>query len=108
MMAIDVRSRLGIDDQVLADFCSKWGIVEVALFGSALREDFAPDSDVDLLVKFSPEANWSLFDFIHAEDELKALLGRDVDLIEKSAIEESPNWIRRKNILESARVIYTA
>jgi uncharacterized protein len=105
-MAMDARSRLGIDDHVLADFCRKWKITEVALFGSALRDDFAPESDIDLLVTFAPDAHRTLFDFIHAEDELKALLGRDVDLIEKRAIEESPNWIRRKHILGSARVIY--
>jgi len=105
-MAIDVRSRLGIADDVLAEFCRKWKITEVALFGSALTEDFGPKSDIDLLVTFAADASWSLFDFVHAEDELRMLLGRQVDLIEKRAIEESPNWIRRKHILGSSRVIY--
>jgi predicted nucleotidyltransferase len=98
-MAIDVRSRLGIGDDAMTEFCRKWKITEVALFGSALRDDFAPESDIDLLVKFAPDAPWGLFDLIHAEDELKQLLGRDVDLIDRQAVEKSPNWIRRKHIL---------
>ncbi len=105
-MVIDVRSRLGIDESVLAEFCRKWKIIELSLFGSALRDDFSPESDIDLLVTFAADARWSLFDLVHAEDELQQLLGKDVDLIERRAIEESPNWIRRKHILGTARVIY--
>ena len=107
-MVIDVRSRLGINEEPLIEFCRKWKITEVAIFGSALREDFGPDSDIDLLVTFDPAARWSLFDFVHAEDELEALLSRKVDLVERRAIEKSPNWIRRKHILGTARVIYAA
>ena len=72
------------------------------LFGSVLRSDFGPDSDIDLLVDFEPDAGWSLFDHEAMRLELCALLGREVDLVSKRAIERSTNWIRRKAILESA------
>lgn len=90
----------------IEEFCCKWQIVELALFGSALRDDLRPDSDVDLLATFAPDARWSLFDLVAMEDELVSLLGREVDFFEKSAIENSKNWIRRRAILDSARTIY--
>ncbi|MGF1481828.1 MAG: nucleotidyltransferase family protein [Cyanophyceae cyanobacterium] len=90
----------------LAEFCQKWQIVQLACFGSVLRDDFRPDSDIDLLVDFAPRANLGLLDFIRLENELSALLGRPVDLVEKSAVETSPNWIRRTEILNTAQVIY--
>jgi predicted nucleotidyltransferase len=92
----------------IADFCQRWKITEFALFGSVLRDDFRPDSDIDVLVTFAPDAEWSLFDHMHAEEELSQLLGRDVDLVSRRAVEESRNYIRRKAILRSARTIYVA
>lgn len=97
---------LDIPEDVVADFCRKWKITEFALFGSVLREDFGPDSDVDCLVVFAPDSDWSLLDVIRAEDELSVLLGRPVDLVERDSVEQSENWIRRGNILQSARTIY--
>jgi uncharacterized protein len=90
----------------IADFCQRWKVVEFSLFGSVLRDDFRPDSDVDVLVKFAPESHISLFDLVHMEDELKNLFGRDVDLVERAAIEQSENYIRRKGILSNTQVIY--
>lgn len=90
----------------LGDFCRRWKITEMALFGSALRGDQRPDSDIDLLVTFGPDAEWSLFDHLHMEEELEALLGRKVDLVSRRAIERSDNWIRRGAILDFARTIY--
>jgi len=92
----------------LAEFCQKWQIDEMSLFGSVLRADFRPESDIDLLVSFAPEAQWSLLDHIRMEEELGALLGRRVDLVNKRAILRSDNWLRRQTILESAEVIYAA
>ena len=94
-------------DEIVA-FCVRWCIDEFALFGSALRADFAADSDVDLLVTFSPDANWGLLEHHKMEQELAALLGRDVDLITRRAVEQSRNWIRRNEILGTAEVIYAA
>jgi len=92
----------------IADFCRRWRIIELALFGSVLRDDFQPDSDVDVLVTFAPSASWSLLDHIQMEQELSAILGRGVDLISKRAVERSTNWIRRQAILGSAEVVYAA
>ena len=107
-MAIDVRSRLGISDQILAEFCSKWRIVRLELFGSALRDDFRPESDIDLLVTFAPDAPWSLLDIVHLEEELSGRLGRKAEIAERSAVEQSANPFRRKNILGSAQLLYAA
>ena len=92
----------------ITDFCRRWKIVELAVFGSALREDFRPESDLDVLVTFAPEADWSLFDHVRMEQELTALLNRDVDLVSRRAIERSKNWIRRKEILSAAESIYVS
>lgn len=90
----------------IEDYCRKWKIRQFALFGSVLREDFGPDSDVDVLVTFDDSARWGLWDLIAAEEELAELLGRPVDLVERRSVEQSENWIRRKSILDSARTIY--
>lgn len=92
----------------ISDFCRRWKVTELALFGSALRRDFSPESDVDVLVSFSPEARWSLFDLVVMEDELQAILGREVDLVERTAVEQAENYIRRRNILKDIEVIYAA
>ncbi len=105
-MATDLLFRLGVPSKVIAEFCRKWKISELALFGSVLRGDFREGSDIDLLATFAPDAEWSLFDHVHMEDELKEILGRDVDLVTRRSVEESENWIRRKAILGSAEVIY--
>lgn len=94
--------------EALADYCRRWKIIKLELFGSILRDDFRPDSDVDFLVTFDPAARLSLFDLVHAEDELSSIVGRSVDLVERGPIEESKNWIRRRSILESARTIYVS
>lgn len=92
----------------IEEFCRKWKITEFSLFGSVLREDFRPDSDVDVLVTFAPDANYSLFDLVHAQDELEKILGRKVDLVERQAIEQTRNYIRRKHILRTAEPFYVA
>ncbi len=92
----------------LEPFCQKWKITELALFGSILRSDFHPDSDIDILVTFQPNAPWTLLDLVIMQQELETQLQRDVDLIEKSVIEKSSNGIRRQQILDTAQVIYTA
>ena len=86
----------------------RWQIAEFSLFGSVLREDFRPDSDIDILVTFAPDAKRGLTETLQMQDELKILFDREVDLIIKSAIDRSENWLRRKNILDSARTIYAA
>ena len=92
----------------VAELCRKWQVVELALFGSALRDDFRPDSDIDLLVTFSPQARWGLFAESQMADEFQSLLGRPVDLVDRRAVERSKNWIRREEILSTARPVFTA
>jgi predicted nucleotidyltransferase len=92
-------------DQIV-DFCDRWQICEFSLFGSVLRDDFRPDSDIDILVDFDPGAKRGLKEAFQMQDELEVLFHRKVDLIPKAAIARSENWLRRKNILESAKTIY--
>jgi uncharacterized protein len=101
-LAGHLAGRLTIDRQRLAAFCRHWSVTELALFGSVLRDDFRPDSDVDVLVAFVPTARRGLFDLVEMEDELAGLFRRRVDLVTRRAVEESDNWIRRRAILDSA------
>jgi predicted nucleotidyltransferase len=100
--------KLKISKENIAEFCRKWKIVELSFFGSVLRDDFRPDSDVDVLVTFAPDGRFSLFDLVHMEDELGKILGRKVDLVERQAIEQSENYIRRRHILNSTETVYVA
>ena len=93
------------DDRIEA-FCLKWGVTELCLFGSVLREDFEAGSDVDVMVSFLPEAKRGLFDLVRMQRELEKMFGRSVDLVSRRGIEASRNYIRRKAILDSVRVIY--
>jgi predicted nucleotidyltransferase len=90
----------------IAEFCRRWKIQEMAVFGSALRADFSPESDIDVIVAFDDTAEWSLLDHIRMQQELQAVLQRDVDLVTRRAIERSQNWIRRKEILSTASIIF--
>jgi predicted nucleotidyltransferase len=95
MIAIEVPK------EKLREFCRKWKVTEFALFGSVLREDFHLDSDVDVLVSFAPDAQWSLFDHVHMQEELAEIFGRRVDLLTRRAVEASNNRFRRRSILSS-------
>ena len=92
---------------VIKPFCQKWQITEFSLFGSVLRDDFRPDSDLDVLVSFFPHAPWTILDLVTMQQELQQIVNRDVDLIEKRVIEKSQNWIRRNEILDTAQVLYS-
>jgi predicted nucleotidyltransferase len=103
-----VNTSLNLAGPELAAFCRRWKVRELAVFGSALRPDFGPKSDVDLLVTFDPSANWGLLEQTAMESELAGLLGRKVDLVSRRAIERSANWIRREAILDSAETVHVA
>ncbi len=102
------KVRIRIPRAKLAEFCRRWNISELALFGSALRADFHSGSDIDVLVSFVPQAHITLFDMVRMQDELKVIFGREVDLISKRGVENSRNYLRRKAILDSAQVIHVA
>ncbi len=90
----------------IQEFCDRWKIVEFALFGSVLRDDFHSNSDIDVMVEFDQDSRHSLFDLVIMEDELKAIFNRDVDLVTRKGIANSRNYLRRNNILNSAQTIY--
>jgi predicted nucleotidyltransferase len=98
--------QLPMDD--IAAYCERRGIVELALFGSVLRDDFSEDSDIDVLVTFADDVTYSMFQLIPIIDELEALLGREVDFVDRRAVETSANYIRRREVLSTAEVIYAA
>ncbi len=107
-MGVPFKMKIGpidIPRDKLEDVCQRWMIRELSVFGSVLRDDFRPDSDVDLLLVFDPTAPWSLFDLVDLRDELGRLFGRSVDLVEESALR---NPFRRQSILASRRVLYAA
>lgn len=92
----------------IGEFCKRWKIERLELFGSALRPDFGPESDVDILVTFAEGSAWSLLDHVCMEDELAGIIGREVDLVSRRAVARSRNWIRRDGILNGAEPIYAA
>lgn len=101
-----VVKNIEIPTDKIADFCQRWKITEFAFFGSVLREDFRPDSDIDILVTFAPDAHRTMFELVDMQDELEAMFKRKVDLVSRRGIEQSRNYLRRKAILNSAQIIY--
>lgn len=105
-------SQTGIQDieqlqEEIKNFCDRWHIEEFYLFGSVLRDDFHANSDIDVMIKFNSHARWG-FEFVDIKQELEKLFGHKIDLLTKASIEESHNWIRRKEILETTRLIYAS
>ena len=100
------KIRIDIPREKVAEFCKKWEIDEFALFGSVLRKDFCPDSDIDVLVTFNENAKHTLFDLVNMENELKDIFGRKVDIVSRRGIESSRNYLRRNAILNSAEAVY--
>lgn len=94
-----IAPRIPIPHDAIAAFSQKWKITEFRFFGSVLREDFRPESDIDVLVRFAPDAGHTLFDLAEMEEELAGILGRKVDLVEREGVERSENYLRRRSIL---------
>ena len=102
-MSLPVDLPISFDRDRVAEWCRRWKVRELAVFGSLLRPDFGPASDIDLLVTFDPGAAWSIIDHERMRQELTDIGGRDVDLVSRVGIEHSANWIRRQMILDTAR-----
>jgi predicted nucleotidyltransferase len=96
---------IDIDRERIRVFCDKWRVQELSVFGSVLRDDFGPDSDIDVLVELRPGHGLTLYDWLDMIDELKEIFGRNVDLVAKGGLK---NAFRRKAILQSAEVLYAA
>jgi hypothetical protein len=99
-----MSARIQIDREQVADFCRRHQVRRLALFGSVLRDDFRPDSDVDVLVDFAPEARAGLFEMARMEAELEELIGRKVDL--RTPAELSRYF--RDEVVAGAEVQYAA
>jgi uncharacterized protein len=100
-----MTDRLKVSLDAIAQFCQRWNIVEFALFGSVLRDDFRPDSDVDVLVTYEPSHRLTLSHLLGMQEEIEHLFHRCVDLVEKKQLK---NPYRRSNILKTHRVIYAS
>ncbi|NOH04536.1 MAG: nucleotidyltransferase family protein [Chloroflexi bacterium] len=100
-----VKKRIPFNAKKIAAFCKRWKISEFSFFGSVIRDDFRPDSDVDVLVSFQPNSGWSLLDLIKIQEELEAMFQRKVDLVEKEALR---NPYRRHSILSGREILYAA
>ena len=107
-MSADNNIRIPVPLDAIEAFCQRWQIVEFALFGSVLRDDFGPESDVDVLITYGPQAEQTFNNLMAMYDELEALFERKVDLVDRESIQRSYNYIRRNAILNSARMIYAA
>jgi predicted nucleotidyltransferase len=97
---------IALPAEAIAKFCDRWQVTELALFGSVLRDDFGPGSDVDVMVQFHPEAHPTFRTLDQMEAELKQIFGRDIDSITRRGIETSRNYLRRHEIISSAQIIY--
>lgn len=96
-----------LDESALRSFCRKWGIHEMEVFGSILREDFGPESDIDFLVSFDEGVRLSFTEILDMEDELAAIVGREVEVVERSQVEAAhANPYRRSSILQNRRHVY--
>ncbi len=106
-LKVPIKTQIELPLAAISALCRKYGVEQLAVFGSVLRDDFRADSDVDFLVVFQNNdcGPW-MGKFTEMEEELANLLQRKVDLIDKGGVEQNRNWIIRKSILESAQVIY--
>ena len=101
-----IRTAIDLPMDKIIEFCHRWQICEFSLFGSVLRDDFRPDSDIDILVDFCPEAKRGLRETLQMQEELESLFTRKVDFIPRAAIVRSENWLRRNNILKSVKTVF--
>ena len=101
-----IQTRLGLSSQELTAFCQRWGIIDLSLFGSILRDDFQDNSDINILLSFAPNTRQRLLTLARIKHELEALLNRPVDIGLKDSITTSENWIRKQEILSTAQTVY--
>jgi hypothetical protein len=98
--------RSGLSEVTIAQVCQQWGILELGVFGSVLREDFRLDSDIDFLLTFKPNVPQGLMTLVEVKNVLEQLTGRSIDLVLRQSVEQSDNWIRRQEILNTVQVLY--
>ena len=102
---MSILTSLEIPQEAVAEFCKRRSVSEFAIFGSAARRELRPESDIDVMLTFTSEARWDLYDLVEMKDELKAIFGRDVDIVERGTIR---NPFRRETIMRDLSVVYAA
>ena len=102
------KTAVPLSEAAISEVCTRWKIDELFLFGSVLSNSFHADSDIDIMVKFSSDAQVGLFEFVEIKQELEGIFNRKVDIMTKQSIERSRNLVRRKEILESAKLVYAS
>ncbi len=105
-LAQKIQERLNCSVAEIAQVCKKWNITELALFGSVLTDRFHEHSDIDILIRLAPQTRQGLLTLVKIKHELEAIMGRNVDIVPIESIEKSENWIRRREILKTAQIIY--
>lgn len=103
-----LQNTLPLAPKQLADFCNRYQILELALFGSILRDDFSPESDIDFLVTYAPDKRWQAWGDLPEQDEMETLLGRKIDWITRKSVEASANPFFRRVVLNEAEILYAA
>ncbi len=107
-MIIANRSvQINISEQAISDFCKRWHIEDLALFGSVVREDFNSDSDVDVLISLPPDVFPSVTEWLAMIRELSSIFGRPVDLLTRATVERDHNSLFKASVLNSTQTMYT-
>lgn len=106
MTITQIQKNIDLPIAAIAAFCDRWQIVEFALFGSVLRDDFRPDSDIDVLITQGENAKISLFNVVNMQKELVVIFHRSVDLVFKDGVISSLNYLRKQEILSTAVTVY--
>ncbi len=101
-----IHQRLKLSEIEITRICKQWNITKLSLFGSILREDFNQDSDIDILIQFAPYARQGLLTLAKLKHYLEDMTQRSVDIVVQESIENSENWIRKEQILNTAQIIY--
>lgn len=103
----NLQKNINLKEDDIRSFCQKWSIKDFYFFGSVVTENFSKEkSDIDIMVDFKENTDWSLFDHFHMVEELEAVFKRKVDLLTKRAVEKSKNPYRKKNILDGVLLAY--
>lgn len=93
-------------DKEIKQFCNKWNICELSLFGSSITDKFNKESDIDILISFNENSHYGLFELAEMKSELEKIYGREVDLVTRKSVEQSPNYLRSKSILSNLKSLY--
>jgi predicted nucleotidyltransferase len=101
-----IHQKLNLPQIEITQICQQWQITKMSLFGSILRDDFNSNSDIDILIQFSPDARQGLFTLAKLKHKLEDITGRSIDIVVQESVENSNNWIRKNEILTTAQIIY--